>query len=84
MDRIPPVHYGSDRSRGHRRVRTNSNYRMAGMKHKPLISEEEFNKRHDKALRDADPLYKKRKPKPKSKPKPKRDMFKGLGGGSII
>jgi hypothetical protein len=52
------------------------------MKHKPLISEEEFNKRHDQALRDADPLYKKRKPR--SKPKPKKDMFKGLGGGSII
>jgi len=28
---------------------------------KPLISEEEFNKRHDKALRDADPSYKKRR-----------------------
>ena len=84
MGRLYPVHYSSDRNRDHRRVGTDSNYRMAGMKNKPLISEEEFNKRHDKALRDADPLYKKRKPKPKSKPKPKKDMFKGLGGGSII
>jgi len=32
-------------------------------KHKPLISEEEFNKRHDKALRDADPSYKKKEKK---------------------
>ena len=50
------------------------------MKHKPLISEEEFNKRHDKALKDSDPSYKKRKPKTK----PKKDMFKGLGSKSII
>jgi|TARA_B110001454_G_scaffold217457_1_gene242830 hypothetical protein len=32
---------------------------------KPLIGEEEFNKRHDKALRNADPSYKKKKTKPK-------------------
>jgi hypothetical protein len=50
----------------------------ADMKHRPPISEEEFNKRHDLALRDSDTTYKK-----KTKPKPKRDMFKGLGGKSI-
>jgi hypothetical protein len=53
------------------------------MKHKPLISEEEFNKRHDKALKDSDPSYKKRKPKSKPKSPQPRDIFKGLGSKSI-
>ena len=45
------------------------------------ISEEEFNKRHKKALKDAEPTgIKKRKKRriPKEKPNP----FRGLGGGS--
>ena len=44
------------------------------------ISEEEFNKRHKKALKDAEPTgVKKRKKKriPKEKPNP----FRGLGSG---
>ena len=46
-----------------------------------MISEEEFNKRHKKALKDAEPTgIKKRKKRriPKEKPNP----FRGLGGGS--
>ena len=43
-------------------------------------SEEEFNKRHKKALKDAEPSgTKKRK---KRKPKAKVNHFRGLGGGS--
>ena len=52
--------------------------RHTAMKNKPLISEEEFNKRHDKALKDSDPSYMKN-----TKPKPKKDIFKGLGSKSI-
>ena len=54
---------------GHSLVDPINRNRHTAMKHKPLISEEEFNKRHDKALRDADPSYKK-----KTKPKPKKDI----------
>jgi hypothetical protein len=46
-----------------------------------MISEEEFNKRHKKALKDAEPTgIKKRKKKriPKEKPNP----FRGLGSSS--
>ena len=43
-------------------------------------SEEEFNKKHKKALKDAEPSgTKKRK---KRKPKAKVNHFRGLGGGS--
>ena len=45
-----------------------------------MISEAEFNKRHKKALKDAEPSgIKKRK---KRKPKAKVNHFRGLGGGS--
>ena len=44
------------------------------------MSEAEFNKRHKKALKDAEPTgIKKRK---KRKPKAKINHFKGLGSGS--
>ena len=43
-------------------------------------SEEEFNKKHKKVLKDAEPSgIKKRK---KRKPKAKVNHFRGLGGGS--
>ena len=45
-----------------------------------FMSEAEFNKRHKKALKDAEPSgTKKRK---KRKPKAKINHFKGLGSGS--
>ena len=45
-----------------------------------FMSEAEFNKRHKKALKDAEPSgTKKRK---KRKPKAKVNHFRGLGGGS--
>ena len=45
-----------------------------------FMSEAEFNKRHKKALKDAEPSgIKKRK---KRKPKAKVNHFRGLGGGS--
>ena len=44
------------------------------------ISEEEFNKKHMKALEQADPHNFKKKRK--KKPKEKFNHFKGLGGGS--
>ena len=40
-------------------------------------SEEEFNKRHKKALKDAEPSGTKQR-----KPKAKVNHFRGLGGGS--
>ena len=50
------------------------------------MSEEEFNKRHRKALKEADPSYKEKKPKLKKKKKKKlyepNSLFKGLGGSS--
>jgi hypothetical protein len=44
------------------------------------ISEEEFNKRHRKALKDAEPtgIKKRKKRIPKEKPNP----FRGLGGSA--
>jgi hypothetical protein len=42
-------------------------------------SEEEFNKRHKKALKDAEPSGKKKRKK--RKPKEKINHFKGLGSG---
>ena len=44
------------------------------------MSEEEFNKKHMKALEQADPHNFKKKRK--KKPKEKFNHFKGLGGGS--
>ena len=43
-------------------------------------SEEEFNKRHKKALKDAEPSGKKKRKK--RKPKAKVNHFRGLSGGS--
>ena len=45
-----------------------------------MISEEEFNKRHKKALKDAEPSGKKKRKK--RKPKAKVNHFRGLSGGS--
>ena len=46
------------------------------------MSEVEFNKRHRKALKDADPSYIEKKPKSKKKKKvyEPHPLFKGLGG----
>jgi hypothetical protein len=44
------------------------------------ISEEEFNKRHKKALKDAEPTGIKRRKK-KRIPKEKPNPFRGLGSG---
>ena len=44
------------------------------------ISEAEFNKKHKKALKDAEPSGKKKRKK--RKPKGKVNHFRGLGGGS--
>jgi hypothetical protein len=44
------------------------------------ISEEEFNKRHKKALKDAEPTGIKRRKK-KRIPKEKPNPFRGLGNG---
>ena len=44
-------------------------------------SEEEFNKRHKKALKDAEPTGTKKRKK-KRIPREKPNHFRGLGGGS--
>jgi len=44
------------------------------------ISETEFNKKHKKALKDAEPSGKKKRKK--RKPKAKVNHFRGLSGGS--
>ena len=52
------------------------------------MSEDEFNKKHRKALKKADSSYREKKPKSKKKRKPKKKLyepnplFKGLGSGS--
>jgi hypothetical protein len=45
------------------------------------ISEEEFNKKHMKALKDAEPTGIKKRKKRRI-PKEKPNIFRGLGGGS--
>ena len=45
------------------------------------ISETEFNKKHKKALKDAEPTGIKKRKK-RRKPKEKPNPFRGLGGGS--
>ena len=46
-----------------------------------FMSEAEFNKRHKKALKDAEPSGTKKRKK-RRKPKAKVNHFRGLGGGS--